>query len=349
MKIILSKNSRIESVDFENLEFGKIFTDHLFICNYSNEKWNEGKIMPYDDFLISPSARVFHYGQAIFEGMKCFKSDNDELVLFRPEENFKRFNISSERMAIPEINESIFFDGLTELLKIDRDWVKKGDGNALYVRPFVFASEPSINASEALEYTFMIICCPSKSYYADQQIKVKIEEKYSRAAKGGVGYAKAAGNYAAQFYPTYLAKKEGYQQIIWTDSNNHNYIEEAGTMNLFFRIDDKLITSPTSDSILDGITRKSIFEIAKNLNIEVEERPVSVDEIVEAQSNGSLKEIFGTGTAVVVLPIKSFGYKNKDYSLSEITNSYSNILKEKLTDIQYNKSKEYEKWKFIIT
>ena len=349
MKIILSKNSRIESVDFENLEFGKIFTDHLFICNYSNEKWNEGKIMPYDDFLISPSARVFHYGQAIFEGMKCFKSDNDELVLFRPEENFKRFNISSERMAIPEINESIFFDGLTELLKIDRDWVKKGDGNALYVRPFVFASEPSINASEALEYTFMIICCPSKSYYADQQIKVKIEEKYSRAAKGGVGYAKAAGNYAAQFYPTYLAKKEGYQQIIWTDSNNHNYIEEAGTMNLFFRIDDKLITSPISDSILDGITRKSIFEIAKNLNIEVEERPVSVDEIVEAQSNGSLKEIFGTGTAVVVLPIKSFGYKNKDYSLSEITNSYSNILKDKLTDIQYNKSEEYEKWKFIIT
>ena len=348
MKIILSKNSKIESVDFENLEFGKIFTDHLFICKYSNGKWNEGKIMPYDDFLISPSARVFHYGQAIFEGMKCFKSDDDELVLFRPEENFKRFNISSERMAIPKIKESIFFDGLSELLKIDRNWVKKGSGNALYVRPFVFASEPSINASEALEYIFMIICCPSKSYYGDQQIKVKIEEKYSRAAKGGVGYAKAAGNYAAQFYPTYLAKKEGYQQIIWTDSNNHNYIEEAGTMNLFFRIDDKLITSPTSDSILDGITRKSIIEIAKNLNIEVEERPVSVDEIVEAQSNGSLKEIFGTGTAVVVLPIKSFGYKNKDYSLSEITNSYSNILKEKLTDIQYNKSKEYEKWKFII-
>lgn len=349
MKIILSKNSKIEIVDFENLEFGKIFTDHLFICKYSNGKWNEGKIMPYDDFLISPSARVFHYGQAIFEGMKCFKSDDDELVLFRPEENFKRFNISSERMAIPDISESIFFDGLTELLKIDRDWVKKGEGNALYVRPFVFASEPSINASEALEYIFMIICCPSKSYYADQQIKVKIEEKYSRAAKGGVGYAKAAGNYAAQFYPTYLAKKEGYQQIIWTDSNNHNYIEEAGTMNLFFRIDDKLITSPTSDSILDGITRKSIIEIAKNLNIEVEERPVSVDEIVEAQLTGSLKEIFGTGTAVVVLPIKSFGYKNKDYSLSEITDSYSNILKEKLTDIQYNKSKEYEKWKFIIT
>ena len=230
MKVILSKKSRIDSVDFENLEFGKIFTDHIFVCNYSKGIWGEGKIMPYGDFLISPSARVFHYGQAIFEGMKCFRSDKDSLTLFRPQENFKRFNKSSKRMAIPEIDENIFFNGLTELLKIDKNWIKKGDGNALYVRPFVFASEPSINASEANEYTFMIICCPAKSYYANQNIKVKIEEKYSRAAKGGVGYAKAAGNYAAQFYPTYLAKQKGYQQIIWTDSNNHKSIEEAGTI-----------------------------------------------------------------------------------------------------------------------
>ena len=212
MKIVLAKKSKIGSVDFENLEFGKIFTDHLFVCKYSNNSWGEGKIMPYDDFLVSPSARVFHYGQAIFEGMKCFRSDNDSLILFRPEENFKRFNKSSSRMAIPEISENIFFDGLTELLKIDKDWVKKGDGNALYLRPFVFASEASINASEANEYTFMIICCPAKSYYGNQKIKVKIEEKYSRAAKGGVGYAKAAGNYAATFYPTKLANAKGFQQ-----------------------------------------------------------------------------------------------------------------------------------------
>ena len=304
--------------------------------------------MPYGDFLISPSARVFHYGQAIFEGMKCYRSDKDSLILFRPDENFKRFNKSSSRMAIPEIPEKIFFDGLIELLRIDKDWVKKGDGNALYVRPFVFASEPSINASEAIEYTFMIICCPAKSYYGNQKIKVKIEEKYSRAAKGGVGYAKAAGNYAAQFYPTAIAKEEGYQQIIWTDSNNHKSIEEAGTMNLFFRIGDKLITSPTSDSILDGITRKSIIKLAKDLNIDVEERIITVDELLEAQDSGSLKEIFGTGTAVVILPIKTFGYQNNDFNLPDLDNPWSLELKKKLTDIQYDKSSEYEDWKVKI-
>lgn len=348
MKIVLANKSKIESVDFENLEFGKIFTDHLFVCKYSNNSWGEGKIMPYDNFLVSPSARVFHYGQAIFEGMKCFRSDNDSLILFRPEENFKRFNKSSSRMAIPEISENIFFDGLTELLKIDKDWVKKGDGNALYLRPFVFASEASINASEANEYTFMIICCPAKSYYGNQKIKVKIEEKYSRAAKGGVGYAKAAGNYAAQFYPTSIAIEEGYQQIIWTDSNNHKSIEEAGTMNLFFRIGNKLITSPTSDSILDGITRKSIIELAKKENIDVEERIITVDELLESSKAGELREIFGTGTAVVVLPIKAFGYQNKDYDLPEIDDSWSSMLKKKLMNIQYDKSSEYDNWKLKI-
>ena len=348
MKIVLANKSKIGSVDFENLEFGKIFTDHLFVCKYSNNAWGEGKIMPYDDFLVSPSARVFHYGQAIFEGMKCFRSDNDSLILFRPEENFKRFNKSSSRMAIPEISENIFFDGLTELLKIDKDWVKKGDGNALYLRPFVFASEASINASEANEYTFMIICCPAKSYYGNQKIKVKIEENYSRAAKGGVGYAKAAGNYAAQFYPTSIAIEEGYQQIIWTDSNNHKSIEEAGTMNLFFRIGNKLITSPTSDSILDGITRKSIIELAKNENIDIEERIITVDELLESSKAGELREIFGTGTAVVVLPIKAFGYQNKDYDLPEIDDSWSSMLKKKLMNIQYDKSSEYGKWKLKI-
>tara|TARA_Y100001954_G_scaffold133960_1_gene143100 strand:+ start:776 stop:1825 length:1050 start_codon:yes stop_codon:yes gene_type:complete len=349
MEIVLTKDSKIKNVDFENLEFGKIFTDHLFVCKYSNNNWGTGKIMPYDNFLISPSARVFHYGQAIFEGMKCYRSDNDSLILFRPDENFKRFNKSSTRMAIPEIPKNIFFDGLTELLKIDKDWVKKGDGNALYLRPFVFASEPSINASEAIEYTFMIICCPAKSYYGNQKIKVKIEEKYSRAAKGGVGYAKAAGNYAAQFYPTSIAKEEGYQQIIWTDSNNHKSIEEAGTMNLFFRIGDKLITSPTSDSILDGITRKSIIKLAKDSKIDIEERIITVDELMNAQNKGELMEIFGTGTAVVILPIKTFGYQKNDFNLPDLKNPWSLMLKKKLNDIQYDRSAEYENWKLKIS
>ena len=348
MKINRVEKSRIDSVDFDNLTFGKIFTDHMFISKYKNGEWSSGEIKPYENISISPSSRALHYGQAIFEGMKCFKSEQDELFLFRPEENFKRFNKSSIRLAIPEIQEDIFFNGLKELLKIDSEWVKKGIGNALYVRPFVFASEPSINASEANEYTFMIICSPSKSYYGDMEISVKIEEKYSRAAKGGVGYAKAAGNYAAAFYPTKLAIEQGFQQIIWTDSNNHNAIEEAGTMNLFFVIGDKLITSPTSDSILDGITRKSIIELAKFHNIDVLEREITIDEILKEHKSGNLKEIFGSGTAVVVLPIKSFGHRDKLYTLSSEKSSVSSFLKEKLNNIQYNISNEFKNWKFKI-
>ena len=348
MKINRVEKSRIESVDFENLTFGKIFTDHMFISKYKNGEWSSGEIKPYENISISPSSRALHYGQAIFEGMKCFKSEQDELFLFRPEENFKRFNKSSIRLAIPEIQEDIFFNGLKELLKIDSEWVKKGIGNALYIRPFVFASEPSINASEANEYTFMIICSPSKSYYGDMEISVKIEEKYSRAAKGGVGYAKAAGNYAAAFYPTKLAIEQGFQQIIWTDSNNHNAIEEAGTMNLFFVIGDKLITSPTSDSILDGITRKSIIELAKFHNIDVLEREITIDEILKEHKSGNLKEIFGSGTAVVVLPIKSFGHRDQLYTLSSEKSSVSSFLKEKLNNIQYNISNEFKNWKFKI-
>ena len=348
MKINRVEKSRIESVDFENLTFGKIFTDNMFISKYKNGEWSSGEIKPYENISISPSSRALHYGQAIFEGMKCFKSEQDELFLFRPKENFKRFNKSSIRLAIPEIQEDIFFNGLKELLKIDSEWVKKGIGNALYIRPFVFASEPSINASEANEYTFMIICSPSKSYYGNMEISVKIEEKYSRAAKGGVGYAKAAGNYAAAFYPTKLAIEQGFQQIIWTDSNNHNAIEEAGTMNLFFVIGDKLITSPTSDSILDGITRKSIIELAKFHNIDVLEREITIDEILKEHKSGNLKEIFGSGTAVVVLPIKSFGHRDQLYTLNSEKSSVSSFLKEKLNSIQYNISNEFKNWKYKI-
>ena len=348
MKINRVEKSRIDGVDFENLTFGKIFTDHMFVSEYKNGEWSSGEIKPYENISISPSARVLHYGQAIFEGMKCFKSEQDELFLFRPEENFKRFNKSSVRLAIPEIDQNIFFNGLKELLMIDSEWVKKGIGNALYIRPFVFASESSINASEANEYTFVIICSPSKSYYGDMEISVKVEEKYSRAAKGGVGYAKAAGNYAAAFYPTKLAIDQGFQQIIWTDSNNHNAIEEAGTMNLFFVIGDKLITSPTSDSILDGITRKSIIELAKFHNIDVLEREITIDEIIKEYKSGNLKEMFGSGTAVVVLPIKSFGHRDQMYMLSSEKSSVSSFLKEKLNNIQYNISSEFENWKYKI-
>ena len=343
MKIEKIKESRINTVDFKNLDFGGVFTDHMYSCDFIDGEWINSEITPYKPITVSPASRVFHYGQACFEGMKAFKDNNDKTWLFRPIDNYERITKSSKRLAMPEFPKNLFFNALHNLLKIDADWIKPGFGNSLYIRPFIFASEGSINATEAKEYKFMIICAPASSYYSGE-VRVKIEKSYSRAAKGGVGYAKAAGNYAAQFYPTILAKSEGYQQIIWTDSSTHEYIEEAGTMNLFFRIGDKLITAPTSDSILDGITRKSLIQIARDENIDVEIRPLLVSELIDAANNGSLFEIFGSGTAVVVLPILGFGYENNKYELPIKENSWANLLKNKLNNIQYNVSKDPYGW-----
>ena len=343
MKIEKIKESRINTVDFKNLDFGGVFTDHMYSCDFIDGKWINSEITPYKPITVSPASRVFHYGQACFEGMKAFKDNNDKTWLFRPIDNYERIIKSSKRLAMPEFPKDLFFNALHNLIKIDADWIKPGFGNSLYIRPFIFASEGTINATEAKEYKFMIICAPASSYYSGE-VRVKIEKSFSRAAKGGVGYAKAAGNYAAQFYPTILAKNEGYQQIIWTDSSTHEYIEEAGTMNLFFRIGNKLITAPTSDSILDGITRKSLIQIAKDENIDVEIRPLLVSELIDAANNGSLFEIFGSGTAVVVLPILGFGYENNKYELPIKENSWANLLKNKLNNIQYNVSKDPYGW-----
>ena len=343
MKIKEIETSRINEVDFTNLEFGAVFTDHMFSCDYINGEWVNPEIIPYQPISVSPASRVFHYGQACFEGMKAYKDINNKIWLFRPDENYKRIIKSSLRLAMPEFPENLFFEGLNNLLKLDSDWIKPGLGNSLYIRPFIFATEGSINATEANQYKFMIICAPASSYYSGE-VRVKIEKSFSRAAKGGVGYAKAAGNYAAQFYPTTLAKNEGFQQIIWTDSSNHEYIEEAGTMNLFFRIGNKLITAPTSDSILDGVTRKSLIQIAKDQGIEVEVRPIKVEELIGAAKNNTLLEIFGSGTAVVVLPIQGFGYENSKYELIQKENSWAIMLKNKLNNIQYNLIEDPYNW-----
>ncbi len=343
MKIKEIETSRINEVDFTNLEFGAVFTDHMFSCDYINGEWVNPEIIPYQPISVSPASRVFHYGQACFEGMKAYKDINNKIWLFRPDENYKRIIKSSLRLAMPEFPENLFFEGLNNLLKLDSDWIKPGLGNSLYIRPFIFATEGSINATEANQYKFMIICAPASSYYSGE-VRVKIEKSFSRAAKGGVGYAKAAGNYAAQFYPTTLAKNEGFQQIIWTDSSNHEYIEEAGTMNLFFRIGNKLITAPTSDSILDGVTRKSLIQIAKDQGIEVEVRPIKVEELIDAAKNNTLVEIFGSGTAVVVLPIKGFGYENSKYELIQKENSWAIMFKNILNNIQYNLIEDPYNW-----
>lgn len=339
----LAGSSKIDAVDFENLTFGNTFTDHMLICDYKQGVWEKPVIKPYEPFLIDPSAKVFHYGQAIFEGMKAYKDDNDDVWLFRPDQNYERFNKSAVRLAMPEVPEEVFMDGLKKLLQIEKAWVKKGKGNSLYIRPFMIATGPGVVAAPAMFYRFMIILSPAKAYYSGE-VKVIIAEHYSRAANGGIGAAKAAGNYSGQFYPTKLANEMGYQQIIWTDDATHTKLEEAGTMNVFFRINDTLYTAPTSERILDGVTRKSLIDMAKREGINVEVRSVLVSELIEAAENGSLKEIFGAGTAAVVNPISGFSYKDKYYELPKLENSVALQLKEKLTNIQYKLAEDTFGW-----
>ena len=341
--IVSASSSKIESVDFENLAFGNVFTDHMLVCDFKDGQWQKPTIKPYEPFLIDPSAKVFHYGQAIFEGMKAYKDENDDVWLFRPDQNFERFNNSAKRMAMPEIPEDIFIDGLKTILKIEKNWVKKGLGNTLYIRPFMIAIGSGVIAQPSTQYRFMIILSPARSYYSGE-VKVIIAEHYSRAANGGIGAAKAAGNYSAQFYPTKLANDKGFQQIIWTDDATHTKLEEAGTMNVFFRINDTLLTAPTSERILDGVTRKSLIDIAHRDGIDVEVRSVLVSELVEAAKNGTLKEIFGAGTAAVVNPIKGFSYQDVYYELPKIENSIALELKEKLTNIQYKLAEDTFGW-----
>lgn len=347
VEVIKTAQSKINDVDFDNLSFGSVFTDHMLICKYKNGAWSEPKVVPYQPITLDPSAKIFHYGQSVFEGMKAYKDENDDIWLFRPMDNCRRLNISSKRIAIPELPEAYFMDGLKTLLEVESDWIPKKDGSSLYIRPFIFASGNGFHASPADEYTFIIACAPSGAYFSGK-VKVLIEEKFSRAANGGVGYAKAGGNYAGQFYPTQLAKEKGYQQVVWTDDNTHEYIEEAGAMNIFVRINDTLITSPVSDRILDGITRKSIIEIAKDEGINVEVRKLKVAEVVEAAKNGTLKEMFGAGTAAVVSPISGFGYKDQDFDLPELEAPYATRLKKRITDIQTNKAEDKFGWRVKV-
>ncbi|WP_445731552.1 branched-chain amino acid aminotransferase [Mariniflexile sp.] len=345
--VIKAKTTKIKEVDFDNLKFGHVFSDHMLECHFKNGTWEAPKVVPYQAITLDPSAKIFHYGQSVFEGMKAYKDAHGDVWLFRPLENFKRLNISSKRLAIPELPEAYFMDGLKALLEVDKDWIPTKEGSSLYIRPFVFASGKGFHASPADEYKFIICTAPSGAYFSGK-VKVLIEETYSRSANGGVGYAKAGGNYAGQFYPTQLAVEKGYQQVIWTDDTNHEYIEEAGAMNIFIRINDTLITGPTSDRILDGITRKSIIDLAKSEGIPVEIRKISVKEVVEAAKDGSLKEMFGAGTAAVISPISGFGYKSEDFDLPELNETYASYLKKRITDIQTNKSEDPFGWRYKV-
>jgi len=342
--ISLTTNSRISELEEGLNKFGRIFSDHMFVADFSDGEWCDARIVPYKDLSLSPATSAIHYGQSIFEGMKAYKNEDGETLLFRPTDNIKRLNISAERMCMPDVPEDLFYDGLKQLLDIDKDWIPSAEDTSLYIRPFMFSTDNYIGVKPSDKYKFMIFTTPVGGYYTEP-VKVKVETHYTRSASGGVGFAKAAGNYAASLYPAKLAQKEGYHQLVWTDAKEHKYIEESGTMNIMFVIGDKLITPATSDSILDGITRDSVLILARDWGYTVEERKVSVDEVVEAATSGNLKEAFGTGTAATIAQISIFNHKGIDYELPSIeSREFSNRVSSYLQDIKRGKIEDSHGW-----
>ncbi len=346
MIITKTPASRISEFDSDNFAFGKTFIDHMLICEYENESWKEAQIMPYGPLPFSPAMMGVNYGQACFEGMKAYKDENDDVFLFRPEKNFARINKSATRLAMPEVPEEVFMEGLKKLVDLDRNWIPNGQGKSLYIRPLIFATEEALKARIADKFMFAIVASPAQSYYT-APVSVLISDHYSRAASGGVGYAKAAGNYAASFYPTKLANERGFEQIIWTDDATHEVFEESGTMNVFVRIGDEIFTPPTSEKILDGVTRDSFIELAKHNNIPVHIEPVRVERVIEAHNEGSLKEVWGVGTAVVTSSFKSLGYKDEILILPEMNEEekFATMIKNQLVAIQTNKKDDPFGWR----
>lgn len=344
ISVTRAETSNIDQVDFNNIEFGKVYSDHMFVANYTDGQWSDLRVEPFAPMSFSPALAALHYGQSIFEGIKAYKSAGGKAILFRADRNAARFNKSAERMCMPTIPEEIFISGIAELLKLDRNWIPDRPGTALYIRPFMFASDEYIGVRPSEKYTFCVFTGPVGGYYS-QPVRVKIEKEFVRAAEGGTGFAKTAGNYAASLYPAQLAKQQGYDQLIWTDSKTHQYIEEAGTMNIMLVIDGKLVTPPTGTTILDGVTRDSILSLARDWGMEAEERRISVQEIIRAIEGGTLSEAFGAGTAATVAHIAAIGYEGMDYELPPVAQrEFSNKVLQALDDIKYGREEGPQGW-----
>ncbi len=337
-------------MNFNNISFGNHYSDHMFTSECRNGKWINAIIKPFGNMIFSPISLVFHYGQAVFEGMKAYKDKKEEVFLFRPEENFKRINKSAKRLSMPKIPKYIFMDGLKKLIDIDRNWVPKNYGQSLYIRPFFIATEGILSAKPSNNYLFIIISTPADDNYYKKPLKIKIEEKYSRSTLGGIGFTKAAGNYASSFYPTKLAKEEGFDQLLWTDSYTHTIIEESGTMNVFFWLKNKLITPKFNENILSGITCNSLLSLAQKEGIDIIEKDLKVSEIIDGFKKGELKEAFGCGTAVVVNYFKTISYKRENFFLPDLPDEerISLLLKKRLLDIQHNLSEDPFGWRLQL-
>ena len=344
VEIQQTANSRLATMDFDNIQFGRVFSDHQFAVDFKNGEWTDARIVPYGEVPMSMAISAIHYGQSIFEGMKAQISPNGTPLLFRPRDNWKRLNTSAERMCMQPIPEEYFMEGLKQLIRVDKGWIPTKEGSGLYIRPFMFATDAFIGVRPSDTYRFSIFTCPVNAYYL-QPLKVKVETNYVRAVEGGVGAAKCAGNYGSQMLATRNAQAEGYTQVLWTDAHEHEYIEETGTTNVFVRIGDKVVTPALDGTILAGITRDSVLQLLKHWGVEVEERRVSITEIVQGIQNGTVKEIFATGTAATLVPIITIGYKGNEYNLSGHESwEYSNRLGKTLTGIKTGKEDDIFGW-----
>ena len=344
-----AENSNFNAVDWDNLPFGKVFSDHMFLMEYADGEWKKGQIMPFQNISMHPAMSAIHYGQSIFEGLKAYRTDNNEVNIFRPDMNAKRFAESAKRMCMPEVPEDIFMEAIRKLVEIDSNWVTNRPGYSLYIRPYLFATDELVGIKPSDTYKFMIITSPVGMYYSEP-VRVKIEEHYTRAAIGGVGRAKAAGNYGASLYPAKQCQLQGFHQLVWTDAKEHKYIEESGTMNIVFQIGGKLIT-PTedADTILRGITKRSVLEVAKKWGVEVEERKVSVEEIITAAKNGTLEDAFGAGTAATIAQIAIIGYRDERLELPPLEGrTLSNKIKAYMDDMKTGRIDDEFGWNYKV-
>lgn len=307
IKITTTQHSRLSQVNFDDIPFGKVFSDHMFVADYKDGKWINPRIEPFGPFSMHPACMGLHYGQSIFEGMKASKSHDDRPLLFRPEMHARRLNASARRICMPEFPEDLFVEALHQLVSLDRDWIPTNEGSALYIRPFMFANDEFIGVRPSNSYKFIIFTCPVGPYYP-KPVRLWVEQKFVRAVKGGTGEAKAAGNYGGALYPAKMAQERGFDQVMWMDAHDFKFIQEVGTMNIFFVIGDKVVTPATDGAILKGITRDSIMTILRDKGYTVEERPITIDEIVEAYKAGQLKGAFGAGTAAVVSHVEAIGF-----------------------------------------
>jgi branched-chain amino acid aminotransferase len=348
IQIIKTEKSRIGEIDLDHLPFGKHFTDHMLEVDYKDGEWQRVVIRPFQQLHLSPALAAIHYGQSIFEGIKAYKDREGRPFIFRPYDNFRRMNSSAERMHMPVIPEEIFIEGMRRLIDLDRDWIPMRNDYSLYIRPFMFAADEVIGVKSSDTYKFMILLSPTGPYYSTP-MRIYVEEKYTRAAKGGVGYAKAAGNYGGSMLATAIAKKRGYDQVLWMDAFEHKYVQEIGTMNVFFVIGDKVVTPDLeSGTILGGVTRDSAIEVLRDEGYTVEEGPIAIDDVVRAYQAGELKEVFGTGTAATISMIKELNYEDYNIKFDVEKWKVAPAVKRILTDIREGRRADTHGWMFRV-